>query len=285
MAAPRSRTSRPQNIDDTDFTVIDFETTGLSPDRGDRVCEVGAVRLRGGAVVDEFSTLIDPRRPVSAGAYAVNRISPSMLAGAPPFEEIAARMQQMISGSVLVAYNAPFDMSFLRHELRLAGYPAAANPVVDVLPLARKLLPGLGRYPQENVARVTGISRGVSHRAFEDTMITARLFLLFSAILKAHDLCSVDDLTRDDIMQVIQGKRMSIIRSALEGKLSLWIKYLSAPEGEITERIVTPLTLLDDRTGMEAYSHLRAICQSAGTELNFRLDRILDTRPIPGNRV
>ncbi len=101
-----------RHIDESDFLVVDVETTGLSPDTGDRVCEIGAIKIRGGAVVDTLSSLINPCRPISAGAYAVNRISPAMVAGAPEFHQIAERLLQMIEGSVLVAYNAPFDVRF-----------------------------------------------------------------------------------------------------------------------------------------------------------------------------
>ena len=69
---PTTQASPP--IDDCDFLVVDVETTGLSPEAGDRVCEIGAVKLRGGAVVDSFGSLIDPQRPISSGAYAVNGI-------------------------------------------------------------------------------------------------------------------------------------------------------------------------------------------------------------------
>lgn len=285
MPRTELRTILHQTIDETDFTVIDFETTGLSPDRGDRACEIAAIRVRGGAIVGEFSSLIDPRRPVSAGAYAVNRISPAMLANAPVFDEIAGDVVRMIEGSVLVAYNAPFDMSFLRHEFNLAGHPPVNNHVVDVLPLARKLLPGLGRYAQDNVARVAGVASGVRHRALDDTMITAKLFLLFVSILKAHDFLTVGDLTRADIMPGIQGKKMSIIREALELRSNLWIRYLSAAEGEIVDRIVTPLSFLDDNSGLQTCSHVRAHCHTEGKEQNYRIDRILDSRLLPSDRI
>ena len=131
-----------QHIDETDFLVVDVETTGLSPDTGDRVCEIGAVKIRGGAVVDTLSSLVNPCRPISAGAYAVNRISPAMVAGAPEFHQIAGRLLRMIDDSVLVAYNAPFDVSFLDSELRLAGHPRIVAKVVDALAIARQASSG-----------------------------------------------------------------------------------------------------------------------------------------------
>src|SRR5882724_11121371 len=99
-------TSTPsQQIDDTDFVILDVETTGLSPDTGDRVCEVAAVKIRGGAVVQSFGTLINPCRPISNGAYMVNRISPEMVANAPKFDDIAEEFAAMLKDSVIGAYN------------------------------------------------------------------------------------------------------------------------------------------------------------------------------------
>src|SRR5712671_4645823 len=111
------------NIDDQEILVVDVETTGLNPDAGDRVCEVGAVKLRGSGVVQTFESLINPQRPISAGAYAVNGISPAMVATAPSFPEVAQKLWEMMEGTVLVAYNAPFDRGFLVSEFRMAGFP------------------------------------------------------------------------------------------------------------------------------------------------------------------
>ena len=228
-----------QHIDEADYLVIDFETTGLSPDAGDRACEIGAVKLRGGAVMETFGTLIDPQRPVSAGAYAVNGISPKMLIGAPTFSEIAGRLRNMMEGTVLVAYNAPFDLGFLTNEFRLAGSPPLTNKVVDALAIARQLFPGLGRYPQENVARVAGIQFPVKHRALEDAMVTSQLFMIFCSILKAYDCVSISDLGRRDLTSLLNTRRLDLVNSALERNKNIWIKYLSPADFEITDRIVS----------------------------------------------
>src|ERR1051326_3455949 len=190
-------------LDDTDFLVVDVETTGLYADSGDRVCEIGAVKLRGGAVVDPLTSLIDPRRPVSPGAYSVNRISPEMLADAPVFEGIAERLWSMMEDATVVAYNARFDLSFLVSEFRLIGYPPIKNPVIDALAMARQIIPGIGKYPQENVARVLGIPFPVKHRALEDAMVTAHIFTMFTSMLKAYDCPTTDHLARRDLLQKI----------------------------------------------------------------------------------
>ena len=265
-------------LDEVDYTVIDFETTGLSPASSDRVCEIGAVKLRGGAVVDTLSTLIDPQRPISAGAYAVNGISPRMLAGAPIFSQIAERLLTLIKDCVLVAYNAPFDMSFLLSEFKLSGYPTITNPAVDALSLARQLLPGLGKYPQENVARLMGIPFPVKHRALEDAMVTSRLFMMFASMLKAHGYTHVSDLTRRDLGTGLTKKRLAIVHEALAKKYDLWIKYLSPTSFEISDRIVSPIECLSGNRGRSTGTYLIGFCHSANGERNFQIDRILDLR-------
>lgn len=266
------------NLDDVDYTVIDVETTGLSPESADRVCEIGAVKLRGGAVVETLGTLIDPERPISAGAYAVNGISPQMLAGAPTFSQVAERLSRLIADSILVAYNAPFDMSFLVSEYRLLGLPPISNLSVDALSLARQLLPGLGKYPQENVARLMGVPFPVKHRALEDAMVTARLFLMFSSMLKAYGYTTAFDLTRRDLGAALHMKRMAIVDEALSKKNNLWIKYLSPTNFEITDRIVSPIECVSGGTARGNSTYLIGYCHSAQGERNFRVDRILDLR-------
>ena len=266
------------HLDEIDFLVIDVETTGLSAERGDRVCEIGAVKLRAGTVVDSFGSLIDPQRPISPGAFAVNQISPEMLAGAPQFAGVAERLQALMKDGVLVAYNAGFDLSFIDMEFALLGQKRLARKTVDALSLARQLLPGLKRYPQEHVAGMVGISFPVKHRALEDAMVTAKLFTMFTTILKAHGCSTFDDLFRRDLLQALYIKRMSIVNHALTTKSNLWIKYLSPRNSEITDRLVTPKECIDEQFERNQITSLLAYCHSAQAERNFRIDRILDLR-------
>jgi len=265
--------------------IVDVETTGLSPEAGDRVCEVGAVKLRGGAVVESYGSLVNPQRPISAGAYAVNQISPQMVADAPSFAEIADQFAEMMHDCVLVAYNAPFDLSFLESEFRLAGHRPLKNPVVDALALARQLLPGLDRYPQENVAQVIGIAFPVKHRATGDAFVTAQIFMMFVGILNGYDMTTVADLQRSDLCRHLHTKRLDMVGTALTGGRRLWIRYLSPFNGEISERFVTPKQVAKQvsagypqrsrRNASPEVAYLIAHCHTADAERNFRIDRIL----------
>lgn len=270
-------------IDDEDFTVVDVETTGLSTDRGDRVCEIGMVRIRGGAVMETFGSLVDPTVPVSAGAYAVNGISPAMLAGAPLFADVLPRVEAMLSSSVLVAYNAPFDVGFLNNEFLLAGRPSLRNRVVDALALARQLIPGRPRYPQASVAALLGISYPVKHRALEDAMVTGKILMHFQSMLKAFGHVEASDLARKDIGREILSQRAEKIAGALRSGGDLWIRYLSPLDGEITQRIVTPVA--GGRPGGDPLpAVIEAFCHVLQERRKFRVDCILDVRPVDADR-
>ena len=276
----KSSTFETLSIDDIDYLIIDVETTGLSVEHGDRVCEIGAVKLRGSAVIETYGSLINPQRPISYGAFAVNGITPEMLIDAPVFSQIADKIWNMMDNSVLVAYNAPFDLSFITNEFRLLGYPTIHNTTIDALALARKLLPGLQTYQQGNVAKVIGIQFPVKHRALEDAMTTAQIFMIFASILKAHDCALVKDFWRNDIMYVLHKRRMDIITNALSNTKNLWIKYLSPTNAEITDRIITPKECFIENVGMKKTTYLNAYCHSTKSERSFRIDRILDLRVI-----
>jgi DNA polymerase-3 subunit epsilon len=120
------------------FTVLDVETTGLSAHLGDRVCEIALLRCRGGGELARFQSLVDPGRPISPGARAVNGIADEELAGAPSFAEVSATVLDFLEGSALVAHNAPFDLSFLNRELEICGCTPISGVIIDTLALARR---------------------------------------------------------------------------------------------------------------------------------------------------
>jgi DNA polymerase III epsilon subunit family exonuclease len=267
-----------QPIDESDFLVVDVETTGLSARNGDRICEIGAVRMRGSTVVDTFGTLINPCRPISRGAAAVNGITDEQVASAPTFEAVAPRLSELMRSAILVAYNAPFDVSFLEAEFCRLGHTALSNTVVDALAIARQLLPGLGKYPQENVARAMGIPFPVKHRALQDATVTAQVFLIFASILRAHDCLTCADLQRSDLASVLHQKRTILVEQALTRKQNLHIRYLSQSQPHVSERLVTPITILRQYAAVHPTSYLVAYCHEAREERTFRLDRLLDIR-------
>lgn len=160
---------------EVDLVFIDVETTGLYPIFGDRIIELAGLKVRGGREVDEFCELLDPQRPISPGAAAVNGITDDMLRGRPVFGEVAAAFHTFVGDSFIVAHNAPFDLGFLSLELRLANMPQPRNQIIDTLQIARRhfrlLSNSLG-----SLAQHFHIPTPDAHRALGDCRTTFQVF-------------------------------------------------------------------------------------------------------------
>src|SRR6188768_481298 len=108
---------------DITFCVVDLETTGGSAEGGSMITEIGAVKVRGGEVLGEFQTLVNPRTEIPAFIAVLTGITNGMVADAPPIESALPAFLEFAAGSVLVAHNAPFDVGFLRHFAEVQGRP------------------------------------------------------------------------------------------------------------------------------------------------------------------
>jgi DNA polymerase III epsilon subunit-like protein len=158
---------------DVAYSVIDLETTGLSPD-GDRVCEVAVVRVTGdGTVADEYSTLIDPRCDV--GPSWIHHITNEAVQGAPTFGDVAGAILERLNASVIVAHNAGFEDRFLAAEFGRLGLRLRPMPALCTLQVARLLpIP----IPNHQLATCCGhfsIDEFDAHTALGDTRMTAGL--------------------------------------------------------------------------------------------------------------
>lgn len=158
--------------------VFDTETTGLSPQQGHRIIEIGAVKLSGGKIVDEFNSLIDARVMIDPRAQAVHGISRAMLRGQPLSEEVLPQFRDFIGRSNLVAHNAPFDTRFLRADFARLGF-GLPNRIYCTLKLSRWKL-NLPNYGLESVYRALGgkIDQSMKrHRALDDALMAAYIWL------------------------------------------------------------------------------------------------------------
>ena len=181
----------------TPFVVIDVETTGLSPAE-DRVCEVGAIRLVSGKEVSRYHSLIQPNHPMSEGARSKHGITDQMLKDAPPFEKIARDLRTFLSGSVLVAQNAEFDVSFLNAEFQRAGLTKMALPALDTILLARKVKPGLSTYNLDNLAYHFKVRFTERHRSIGDCEVTGSIFWQCVEALRPR---TMDDLLKKGMIR------------------------------------------------------------------------------------
>lgn len=162
------------------FAVVDVETTGFSPKRGDRIVEIAIVHVSpDGKIEGSWETLVDPMRDV--GATHIHGISASHVAHAPQFDDIAPRVLNLLSNRVLVAHNLQFDTRFLfselqgvNEELLISGSHHRRFPSACTMQLASSFFPGSGR-SLDACCQHASISRDISHRAIADAHATSLL--------------------------------------------------------------------------------------------------------------
>jgi len=158
--------------------VLDFETTGLSPNQGDRAIEIGAVRMEQGRVVDRFQELMNPGFRISEFITNYTGITSVQLQSAPPCEEVMHRFADFIGTDNLVAHNASFDIRFLDAELRRISRSYAGTFACSML-IARRLYQAAPNHKLGTLVEYKNIpTDGVFHRALADTEMTAKLWLL-----------------------------------------------------------------------------------------------------------
>lgn len=164
----------PQEVKDTEYVVFDLETTGTDV----LICgitEIGAVKIRGGKIVEHFTTLVKPDYPISQFITDLTGIDEEMVKDAPRISEVIPDFMKFIEKAVLIAHNAPFDMKFITRFANADDYEIK-NDVIDTLVLSRKVLPPQKKYDLHSVADYFGIAFR-HHRALSDAYATAQAFL------------------------------------------------------------------------------------------------------------
>lgn len=158
--------------------VLDFETTGLSPNMGDRAIEIGAVRLVDGQVTESFQQLMNPGFRISGFIESYTGISNQMLRTAPSCEEVMAEFSEFIGNSPLVAHNASFDKRFLDAELDRINKNYSQQFACSML-VARRLIQDAPTHKLGDLVHFKQIENdGTFHRALADSQMTAKLWML-----------------------------------------------------------------------------------------------------------
>jgi DNA polymerase-3 subunit epsilon len=183
----RSRMKQRQSAPADSVVVLDFETSGLSPDMGDRVIEVGAVRMEAGRITDRFQSLMNPGIRVSGFIEDYTGITSRMLRAAPPCKTVMTRLADFIADHDLVAHNAAFDQRFLDAECQRIRRRYAGAFACSML-AARRVYPDA---PNHKLGTLVTFNRlptsGTFHRALADAEMTAHLWLgMLSDIRKKY---------------------------------------------------------------------------------------------------
>lgn len=193
-----------------EWVVVDVETTGGSAAQGHRVIEIGMVRVVGGEVVATYSSLINPGCRIPRMITSLTGITEDMVANAPPFRDLAPRIEEELTGRVFVGHNATFDWRFVSTELERCTARALGGPQLCTLRLSRRILPHLPSRSLGSLAEYFGIGMDAHHRALDDALATAHLLLRLIDLLQEREVHDWAGLER-----FFQSKKKRRRRSAL----------------------------------------------------------------------
>ncbi len=210
---------------ESDFVVVDVETTGIDPGT-DRITEIAAFKIlrrrseesgqlprndrlygnghawmwcggkRDPSSEGEFVTLLNPQREIPASITRLTGITNEMVAKSPRFAEIVDDLLAFIGDSVIVGHNAHFDINFLNQELKRVFDKRLGNPRLCTLQLCRRLFPDFPNYKLQTVAREMGVEHTGKHRAWGDALATAGIFIRVLEALEERGALTVLDARR-----------------------------------------------------------------------------------------
>ena len=160
---------------------FDIETTGLYPERGDRILEIGAVPIVGREVLVEhgFEALVNPGIPISPEISLINGITDDMVRDAPPLETVLPDFLAFIGDQPVVAHNASFDVNFINHYLIESGAARIRNRIIDTLELSRKAFPNARSHNLDALLQRLNIryKHEQRHRSMGDAYLTGLAYL------------------------------------------------------------------------------------------------------------
>ncbi|MCW2235991.1 3'-5' exonuclease [Azospirillum canadense] len=184
-------------LDQLHYVVFDTETTGLSPSTGDEIIQIAAVRIVGGRILtgETFNALVNPKRSIPPESIPFHGITDAMVADKPTIDKVMPQFRAFVSGAVMIAHNAAFDLKFLKMKERAAGV-RFDSPVLDTMLLSRMLLGEGGDHTLDGIAERLGIEVVDRHTALGDSLVTAAVFLRMVEMLKERGANTLDDAIR-----------------------------------------------------------------------------------------
>ena len=164
------------------FVAFDLETTGLSS-KNDEIIEIGAVLIENGKELERFQTFVNPGRKLSDEIIRLTGITDDLLTDAPDISQVLPKFMEFVGDHILVAHNSKFDTGFIRAACERLGIPYTCTDA-DTLVLAQQLLPQLGRYKLDVVAKALTLPDFKHHRAADDAHICGLIMVKFLEMLK-----------------------------------------------------------------------------------------------------
>ncbi len=218
-----------QMLRDATFVILDIETTGLSV-LYDTLIEIAAVKIKGETIIGEFSSLIDPKKPISKFTSELTGITNQMVKGQPGIDKVLREFHDFSKDTILVAHNADFDLGHIYHNYKEYGINVAVQPSIDTLTLAKILYPDKSSYSLERLCRLLKVSLSDHHRALNDAKATAEIFLHMLKHLKKDGINRFQDINllidRKEVYKYPYPKHINLIVKKQEGLKNLY-KVLS----------------------------------------------------------
>ncbi|RSL33433.1 ATP-dependent helicase DinG [Salibacterium salarium] len=192
------------------FVVIDTETTGNAPKKGDRIIQIGVSVVEGNRVTETFSSFVNPFKHIPVFIQQLTGIDDEDVADAPSFTEIAPKILDLLEDAYFVAHNVPFDLNFINQELQDAGFSPFVGKVIDTVECARILYPSAPGYQLSQLAEWLEITHVRPHQADSDAIVTASLLIML--------LNKLENLPQRTL------KWLGSLASGLESDIEQWIK-------------------------------------------------------------
>ena len=250
-----------------DYVLYDLETTGISANY-DEVIEISAVKVRGGKIIDEFSTLVNPGRTIPYGASAVNHIYDEMVSDAPEFEEVLPLFPAFIGNDILVGHNiASFDMKFLYRDFEKYMGLILPNDFVDTLRLAKIVFPDWKHRRLGDLANYYGISTVGAHRALTDCKMNQKVFELLGKELSGKKVDENGEglggaligLFKSDDVEFTEENALMTVVSGDDGSFSFenvpygswYIREIKQPTGFVLDETVYDVNISENEQVVE----------------------------------
>ncbi|NLA20429.1 3'-5' exonuclease [Burkholderia cepacia] len=194
--------------------VLDFETTGLSPNLGDRATEIAVILLRDGQVVDRFQSLMNAGRRIPSDVVALTGITNEMIASAPPVSKVMKEAAAFVGKHAVVAHNAGFDKRFWQAELGLLGMTAEHAFACTML-VARRIYPDALSHRLSSLADMLRLPKsGRAHRAMVDAEMASHLWCrLQQDIARTYGLDRIDHALMTRVQATAKAKVPMYLRS------------------------------------------------------------------------
>ncbi len=266
-----------KKIDEEEFVVFDIETTGLNS-HTNKIIEIGAVKIKAGRIIDRYSQLINPGISIPYHITEITSITNEQVANQPKIDEVIGKFVDFIGDAVLVAHNAPFDMGFIKRDIKEYLNIDLENSVIDTLQMARDLFPDFKKYGLGDLNKSLGLALEKHHRAVDDSQATANMFIIFLEKYKEKGIEYLKDINKGFEVNV---KKQSLKNIMVQVKTQEGLKnmYKLVSEGHIkyfgNKKARIPKSVLkENREGLIIGSSLSAHFMNSGelVELYLRHD-------------